>query len=243
MERLEDDLRTGNLSERSRGWLEFANIPANLMAAQLDPLPVVNIRQVHLYQSDHRGMPVALINREGQADWRAEYDPWGELLSEENPHKIEQPLRLPGQWYDEESGLHYNRHRYYDPAQGRYITQDPIGLRGAWNLYQYPLDPIENIDPLGLVDFGTGFNSYCSAIESAARDLPREEVNTAISNLEGMKNAYNPLQEYAFGIAVGAPEIGLAGLSMGVTTVEKATTKCISSIAQSIALEEKIIGS
>ncbi|MGG7355464.1 RHS repeat-associated core domain-containing protein, partial [Escherichia coli] len=46
---------------------------------------------------------------------------------------------LPGQQYDEESGLYYNRHRYYDPLQGRYITQDPIGLKGGWNFYQYPL--------------------------------------------------------------------------------------------------------
>ncbi len=51
---------------------------------------------------------------------------------------------------DEESGLYYNRHRYYDPLQGRYITQDPIGLKGGWNFYQYPLNPISNIDPLGL---------------------------------------------------------------------------------------------
>ncbi|MFL4211092.1 RHS repeat-associated core domain-containing protein [Enterobacter mori] len=59
-------------------------------------------------------------------------------------------IRLPGQQYDEETGLHYNRHRYYDPQQGRYITQDPIGLMGGWNPYRYPLDPINNIDPLGL---------------------------------------------------------------------------------------------
>ncbi|WP_336220172.1 RHS repeat-associated core domain-containing protein [Citrobacter amalonaticus] len=146
MERLEEELR----SERSRGWLEFANIPVNLMAAQLDPLPVVNIRNVHLYQCDHRGMPVALINREGQVEWKAELDPWGNVLSEDNPHNIEQPLRLPGQWYDEESGLHYNRHRYYDPAKGRYITQDPIGLRGGVNLYSYVPNPLQYIDPLGL---------------------------------------------------------------------------------------------
>lgn len=131
MEHLEEDLRTGNLSERSRNWLEFANIPAHLMAAQLDPLPVVNIRRVHLYQCDHLGTPVALINTEGQTDWKAELDPWGNFLSEDNPKKMEQPLRLPGQWYDEESGLHYNNlHRYYDLVQGRYITQDPIGRRG-----------------------------------------------------------------------------------------------------------------
>ncbi|EMM4086377.1 protein rhsD [Shigella flexneri] len=63
---------------------------------------------------------------------------------------MHQPYRLPGQQYDEESGLCYNRNRYYDPLQGRYITQDPIGLNGGWNLYQYPLNPIQYVDPLGL---------------------------------------------------------------------------------------------
>ncbi|WP_220404654.1 DUF4329 domain-containing protein, partial [Escherichia coli] len=69
---------------------------------------------------------------------------------EENPHQLQQLIRLPGQQYDEESGLYYNRHRYYDPLQGRYITQDPIGLKGGWNLYGYQLNPISDIAPLGL---------------------------------------------------------------------------------------------
>ncbi|MCW3208777.1 RHS repeat-associated core domain-containing protein, partial [Escherichia coli] len=47
-------------------------------------------------------------------------------------------------------GLYYNRHRYYDPLQGRYIIQDPIGGDGGWNLYQYPLNPVQHVDPLGL---------------------------------------------------------------------------------------------
>ncbi|HAP2649436.1 TPA: RHS repeat protein [Escherichia coli] len=49
-----------------------------------------------------------------------------------------------------QSGLYYNRHRYYDPLQGRYITQDPIGLKGGWNFYQYPLNPVQYIDSMGL---------------------------------------------------------------------------------------------
>lgn len=59
-------------------------------------------------------------------------------------------IRLPDQQADEETGLYYNRHRYYDPQQGRYITQDPIGLAGGWNGYTDPLNPTKYIDPLGL---------------------------------------------------------------------------------------------
>ncbi|GDD08796.1 type IV secretion protein Rhs [Escherichia coli] len=89
-------------------------------------------RKIHLYHCDHRGLPLALISKEGATEWCAEYDEWGNLLNEENPHQLQQLIRLPGQQYDEESGLYYNRHRYYDPLQGRYITQDPIGLKGGW---------------------------------------------------------------------------------------------------------------
>ena len=59
----------------------------------------------------------------------------GNQLNEENPHHLYQPYRLPGQQYDEESGLYYNRHRYYDPLQGRYITRDPIGLKGNKSIH------------------------------------------------------------------------------------------------------------
>ncbi|EAV2691422.1 TPA: RHS repeat-associated core domain-containing protein, partial [Salmonella enterica subsp. houtenae serovar O:57:z4,z32:-] len=54
------------------------------------------------------------------------------------------------QQYDEESGLYYNRYRYYNPEQGRYITQDPIGLAGGLNTYAYVKNPLSYIDPLGL---------------------------------------------------------------------------------------------
>ncbi|ENZ5947849.1 RHS repeat-associated core domain-containing protein, partial [Escherichia coli] len=54
------------------------------------------------------------MSTEGATEWCAEYDEWGNLLNEENPHQLQQLIRLPGQQYDEESGLYYNRHRYYD---------------------------------------------------------------------------------------------------------------------------------
>lgn len=69
---------------------------------------------------------------------------------EDNPENLLQLIRLPGQQYDQETGLCYNRYRYYDAMQRRYITQDPIGFKGGWNPYTYPLDPVHNSDPLGL---------------------------------------------------------------------------------------------
>jgi RHS repeat-associated protein len=60
-------------------------------------------------------------------------------------------LRYPGQVFDEETGLSYNLHRYYDAATGRYIQADPIGLAGGWNRFGYVGgDPLNAIDPDGL---------------------------------------------------------------------------------------------
>ncbi|HCL5075118.1 TPA: RHS repeat-associated core domain-containing protein [Salmonella enterica] len=88
---------------------------------------IIYPRPDYVYTGDCRGR----LNADGAIAWRGEYDEWGNLLNEENPAHLEQLIRLPGQQYDEESGLYYNRHRYYSPGQGRYITQDPAGLEGG----------------------------------------------------------------------------------------------------------------
>ncbi|HHV0269805.1 TPA: RHS repeat-associated core domain-containing protein, partial [Escherichia coli] len=149
LDRLESEILADRVSEESRRWLASCGLTVKQMQNQMDPV-YTPARKIHLYHCDHRGLPLALISTEGATEWCAGYDEWGNLLNEENPHQLQQLIRLPGQQYDEESGLYYNRHRYYDPLQGRYITQDPIGLKGGWNFYQYPLNPVQYIDSMGL---------------------------------------------------------------------------------------------
>ncbi|ENT9428148.1 RHS repeat-associated core domain-containing protein, partial [Escherichia coli] len=149
LDRLEEEIRADRVSSESRVWLAQCGLTVEQLARQVEP-EYTPARKVHFYHCDHRGLPLALISEDGNTVWSAEYDEWGNQLNEENPHHLHQPYRLPGQQYDKESGLYYNRNRYYDPLQGRYITQDPIGLAGGWSLYAYPLNPVNGIDPLGL---------------------------------------------------------------------------------------------
>ncbi|WP_167852987.1 RHS element core protein [Escherichia coli] len=149
LDRLEEEIRADRVSSESRVWLAQCGLTVEQLARQVEP-EYTPARKVHFYHCDHRGLPLALISEDGNTVWSAEYDEWGNQLNEENPYYLYQPYRLPGQQYDEESGLDYNRHRYYDPLQGRYITQDPIGLAGGWSLYAYPLNPVQHVDPLGL---------------------------------------------------------------------------------------------
>ena len=64
-------------------------------------------RQIHLYQCDHLGTPLALIDQQGKIAWAARVGPWGGVIAEYNPENLEQPIRLPGQQEDSESGLYY----------------------------------------------------------------------------------------------------------------------------------------
>ena len=105
---------------------------------------------IEFYHCDHLGTPIALTDDQHEIVWAARLDPWGNVQEEFNPSGMDQDIRLPGQHHDRETGLYYNRHRYYDPGIGSYINQDPIGLAGGINQYGYPTDPFGWIDPLGL---------------------------------------------------------------------------------------------
>lgn len=111
---------------------------------------------VAYYHHDHLGAPIQATDKNGKVVWAARYEPFGKAVivtpqaTAENP-SIVSNLRLPGQYEDEETGLHYNWNRYYDPATGRYITEDPIGLEGGANVFAYVGGkPTGKTDPNGL---------------------------------------------------------------------------------------------
>ncbi len=148
LDRLEGEIRADRVSSESRQWLAQCGLTVERLAAQIEPVYLPE-RKIHLYHCDHRGLPLALISTEGATEWRGEYDEWGNQLNEENPHHLFQPYRLPGQQYDDESGcaiiVIVTTSRYREV----YYT-GPDWVKWGWNLYKYPLNPINYADPLGL---------------------------------------------------------------------------------------------
>ncbi len=105
------------------------------------------------------GTPERMTDREGHIRWEGQNSAWGKLLHESIPQETgyAQNLRMQGQYLDRETGLHYNLFRYYDPDSARFSQQDPTGLAGGINLYQYAPNPLSWIDPLGLSKIHIGY--------------------------------------------------------------------------------------
>jgi RHS repeat-associated protein len=99
--------------------------------------------------TDYLGTPTAMFDDKGQKVWSADITVWGDLRNVEGERQT-CPFRWPGQYEDEETGLYYNRFRYYDPEAGQYLSQDPIRLEGGSCLYAYVHDPLLWLDPWGL---------------------------------------------------------------------------------------------
>ncbi|MBP2324708.1 RHS repeat-associated protein [Kibdelosporangium banguiense] len=98
--------------------------------------------------TDQIGTPAELVTPGGQLAWHARTTLWG--LSADTRSAAATPLRFPGQYHDPETGLHFNLHRYYDPAIGQYLSHDPLGLAPGPNSRYYVVNPLLWADPLGL---------------------------------------------------------------------------------------------
>jgi RHS repeat-associated protein len=110
--------------------------------------------KVYSYHTDHLGTPRLLSAPDGSIVWAAGYSSFGQTRI--SRATVENPLRAPGQYFDNETGLHYNRFRYYSPVMGRYLSRDPLSLLAGSNFYRYAgNNPINRADPLGLLDWGS----------------------------------------------------------------------------------------
>ena len=120
-----------------------------------------NTNTIAYYHHDHLGTPLQATDKQGNIVWSAQYNVFGQASITTPTPTFDKPtissdLRFPGQVYDEETGLHYNWHRYYDPALGRYVTADPVGLQGGINTYAYVNgNPVNAVDPTGLIKLPT----------------------------------------------------------------------------------------
>ena len=110
---------------------------------------MVRNEKFYLYHNDPNGCPTRLLDESGKIVWAARYDAWGKV-KKLTVDDVDQPLRLQGQYFDGETGLYYNRFRYYCAEIGSFASQDPLGLVAGENVYAFGLNAQFWIDPLGL---------------------------------------------------------------------------------------------
>ncbi|MEQ1546768.1 RHS repeat-associated core domain-containing protein [Methyloglobulus sp.] len=177
----------------------------------LGNMPVALIKNNARYYiyADHLNTPRAIADGVGKVIWRWDGEPFGSTLANEDPDKNSQKftynLRFPGQYYDNSTGLHYNGFRDYDPAIGRYIESDPIGLAGGINTYAYVGgNPLSYTDPQGLAASGAAVGGQVGGYVGGV-------VGGAIGGLVGPE-----------GIPVGAAAGRAAGSAAGAAAAGSA---------------------
>jgi RHS repeat-associated protein len=119
--------------------------------------------------TDHLDTPRMLTNGAGDAVWRSSHESFGQAVVDEDvdgdTNLVSFSIRFPGQYEDVETGLRYNRNRFYSPSIGRYISADPIGLEGSANAYLYvDGQPVDELDPSGLAKHEPD-SEYCKSLK------------------------------------------------------------------------------
>ncbi len=145
--------------QTARGFQEYVYYPNSFV-----PAVTIVDSNVYYHHNEINGAPVELLSSDGDLCWRGEHSAFESSVQTE---VIANPLRRQGQYYDSETGLCYNRHRYYSPAIGSFLSQDPLGLSAGDNLYLFALDTWNWADPLGLACDVVSANSRRQALKTA----------------------------------------------------------------------------
>ena len=187
--------------------------------------------------TDHLDTPRLLTSSTGAVVWSSHHEPFGKAHIQTDPDgdgtHLAFPLRFPGQYEDAETGLHYNRHRYYDPEIGRYLSPDPLGQADGTHLYQYAQgDPLSTIDPLGLisgktlVNVGDFFTAVADEASFGLGPLAREYLEEKF----GLGGHVNPCSSaYTAGGWASAAVNGARTVATGITRL---AAKGIASLAR-----------
>ncbi|MFE3543034.1 putative T7SS-secreted protein [Nocardia sp. NPDC059177] len=142
------------IEESNRGGISrWQYLPDSFVPVlQTDASPESQGANSHAVIVEISGLPTALIDpATGRVTSEGNSNLWGRVTWR---GECKTPVRYPGQYFDAETGLHYNLHRFFDPTHGRYLSQDPLGLSPAPNQYGYPHNPARWCDPLGLMPEG-----------------------------------------------------------------------------------------
>jgi RHS repeat-associated protein len=159
---------------------EDGNVSTQYIYLANRPVGVIRDEQVYMIVTDWRQAPIDVVGPEGKVVWHAQYRPFGSAEINADPDKDGEKfalnLRLPGQYYDTETGIAYNLHRDYDPSIGRFLTSDPLGVSAGLNTYAYvESDPINRIDPTGL--YGEDMHYYMTYFLATVAGLDQETVS------------------------------------------------------------------
>ncbi|HFZ7947309.1 TPA: RHS repeat-associated core domain-containing protein, partial [Salmonella enterica subsp. enterica serovar Wangata] len=162
--RLAQECRLG----RSSSLYIYSDQGSHEPLARVDRAAPGEADEVLYYHTDVNGAPEEMTDGGGNIVWEAGYQVWGNLTHEKETRPVQQNLRFQGQYLDRETGLHYNLYRFYDPDIGKFISGDPISLKGGINLYAYAPNPLSWIDPLGLKCWSSARRDYWKAEAKAA---------------------------------------------------------------------------
>ena len=161
----------------------------------------------HYLVTDHLGVPVLALNKAGETTWKARYEAFGKARID-NASTAQINLRLPGQYFDAETGLHQNWNRDYAPGIGRYVQADPIGLAGGLNVYEYAGgNPTYYIDDSGEIVFAPILvGVFWGAVQEISTQALQNYLNgCGVLNWRSY-DWYDVLVSGAFG-AVGLPGV------------------------------------
>ncbi|WP_345830843.1 RHS repeat-associated core domain-containing protein [Erwinia sp. HDF1-3R] len=192
--------------------------------ARVDHLCDDSRGEILWFSTDLNGAPLEITDESGELRWSGHYGSFGDVARQtEGFHRLarqtalhHQPLRYAGQYADSETGLHYNLFRYYDPQIGRFTVQDPIGLAGGWNLYQYAPNPLGWIDPWGLNNENIGSENNPFSTSRAARREAMRQSGIPTSQQPLSQSINNSGREYSY-------EAQKPGGGTGMTSVQEQT--------------------